>query len=110
MIKDIDKSEVIGAHLIDSPVLGAISPETLSGGVKTLILMAFDDTGRIFNGTACGDNCAKWILKIAEQKDLTITLHNIMDFGKGPFQIKILNNNQVASSPLEYIHLAGQYV
>lgn len=110
MIKDIDKSQVIGPHLIDSPVLGAIPPETLSGGVKTLILMAFDDTGNIFNGTACGDNCAKWILKIAEQKDLTITLHNIMDFGNGPFQIKILNNDQIVSEPLEYVRLAGSYV
>ena len=40
MIKDIDKSEVIGPHLIESPVLGPISIKELSGGVKSLILMA----------------------------------------------------------------------
>ena len=40
MIKDVDKSEVIGPHLIESPVLGPISPKELSGGVKTLMLMA----------------------------------------------------------------------
>ena len=39
MIKDVDKSEVIGPHLIESPVLGPIPPTTLSGGVKVLILM-----------------------------------------------------------------------
>ena len=44
MIKDIDRSEVISAHLIESPVLGPISPKEISGGVKTLILMMFDDT------------------------------------------------------------------
>lgn len=60
MIKDIDKSEVKSARLIDSPVLGSISVKELSGGVKTLILMAFDESGRIFNASACGDNCAKW--------------------------------------------------
>ena len=36
-IKAIDKSDVIGPHLIESPVLGPISPEWLSGGVKMLI-------------------------------------------------------------------------
>ena len=45
MIKDIDKSEVISAHLIQSPVLGAIPVRDISGGVKTLILMAFDKSG-----------------------------------------------------------------
>ena len=43
MIKDVDKSEVIGPHLIESPVLGPISPKELSGGVKTLMLMAYDE-------------------------------------------------------------------
>ena len=36
MIADVDKSTVIGNHLIESPVLGPISPKELSGGVKTL--------------------------------------------------------------------------
>lgn len=40
IIQDVDKSEVVSANLIDSPVLGAISPKELSGGVKTLLLMA----------------------------------------------------------------------
>ena len=75
MIKDIDKSEVVNSRIIDSPVLGPITPKELSGGVKTLMLLAFDDSGKIFNGSACGDNCAKWILKIAETRDVTITLH-----------------------------------
>jgi hypothetical protein len=69
MIKDVDKSEVVGPHLIQSPVLGPISPRELSGGVKTLLLLAFDNSGKIFNATACGDNCAKWILEIAQNKD-----------------------------------------
>jgi hypothetical protein len=37
MILDVDKSVVVSSHLIDSPVLGPISPKELSGGVKTLI-------------------------------------------------------------------------
>ena len=37
MIKDVDKSTVIAPRIIESPVLGAITPRELSGGVKTLI-------------------------------------------------------------------------
>ena len=72
MVKDVDKSEIISPHLVQSPVLGPISVKELSGGVKTLMLMAFDKSGKVFNASACGDNCAKWILKIAEGKELTI--------------------------------------
>ena len=37
MIRDVDRSTVLGPRIIDSPVLGGISPRELSGGVKTLI-------------------------------------------------------------------------
>ena len=110
MILDVDRSTVVGPRLIDSPVLGAISPERLSGGVKTLILMAYDESGNVFNGTACGDNCAKWILKIAEQKELTITLHNIMKFDDENMQIRILNNNTIVRSFNEYVDAAIEFL
>ena len=110
MIKDVDKSEVVGPHLIQSPVLGPISTKELSGGVKTLILMAFDETGKIFNASACGNNCAKWILKIAESRDLTINLRHVMDFGDGDFYARILNNGIVVNSMKEYVEIAGEYV
>lgn len=85
MIRDIDKSDVLGVHLIESPVLGPISPKDLSGGVKTLMLMAFADQDKVFNASACGDNCAKWILKIGQGKDLTINLNNRLHY---EFEIK----------------------
>ena len=110
MIKDVDKSEVIGPHLIESPVLGPISVKEISGGVKTLILMAFDDSGRIFNASACGNNCAKWILEIGKRKDLTINLRHIMNFGKGPFEIKILNNGEMVHDLDRCIAVAAKYV
>lgn len=110
MIKDVDKSEVVGPHLIQSPVLGPISTKELSGGVKTLMLMAFDDSGKVFNASACGDNCAKWIIEIAKHKDLTINLHHIMDFGKDQFEAKIINTGDVVHSMTEFISIAGRYV
>ena len=110
MIKDVDKSEVIGPHLIESPVLGPISVKEISGGVKTLILMAFDDSGRIFNASACGNNCAKWILEIGKRKDRTINLRHIMDFGNEPFEIRILNNGEKVHDLDRFIAVAAKYV
>ena len=110
MIKDVDKSTVVSCRLIDSPVLGHISVKELSGGVKTLILMAFDESNKIFNASACGDNCAKWILRIGQQKDLTINLRHIMDFGKEEFQAKILNTGEMVHNMSEFVEIAGRYV
>lgn len=110
MIKDVDKSKVVNVHLIESPVLGPISTKELSGGVKTLILMAFDESGKVFNASACGDNCAKWILKIAESKDLTINLRHIMDFGNETFKANILNTGEVVTNMKEFVDIAGEYV
>lgn len=110
MIKDVDKSEVVGVHLIESPVLGPITVKEISGGVKTLILMAFDETGKIFNASACGDNCAKWILKISKAKDLTINLRHIMDFGQETFEAEISNTGDIVHGMGEFVNIAGNYV
>lgn len=107
MIKDIDQSEVVGVHLIQSPVLGPISVKEISGGVKTLILMAFDKSGKIFNASSCGDNCAKWIVKLGERKDLTINLHHVMDFSSVPvFEALMLNTGMIVHGYVEYLEEA----
>lgn len=107
MIRDIDRSEVVGTHLIESPVLGPISTKEISGGVKTLILMAFDESGRIFNASACGDNCAGWIAEIGKRKDLTINLHHVMNFSAVPeFEALMLNTGRLVHSYGEYLEEA----
>ncbi len=110
MIRDVDHSEVISPHLIESPVLGPISPKQISGGVKTLLLMAFDSGDKVFNASACGDNCAKWILKISQTKDLTINLRHIMNFGEQSFEAKILNSGEMVHDMSEFVDIAGEYV
>lgn len=109
MILDVDKSTVLEQAIIDSPVMGKIPPTSLSGGVKTLILMKHEPE-KIFNASTCGDNCAKWILKMAETQDFTINLRHIMDFGEGKFEIRILNTNQVVHDMRELVPIAGLYV
>ena len=101
MIQDVDYCTVISSHVIDSPILGAITPRELSGGVKVLILMLKDDSF-IYNMSNCGDNCAKWILKIAEKKDLTVYLQHIMRF-EGEFKIQIMNTGKIVCNSAEYV-------
>lgn len=109
MIKDVDKSTVVAPHLIESPVLGPISPKELSGGVKTLILI-YKDRSHLFNASNCGDNCSKWLLKMAENEDMTINLRHLMDFGNGTFEIEVLNNGKIVQNMTELVDVAGEYV
>lgn len=109
MILDVDSSQVIDSGVIDSPVLGKIPPLGLSGGVKTLILVKFNQD-KVFNASTCGDDCAKWLLKIAEKEDRTVNLHHLMDFGEEQFSICILNTNQIVHSMDELVPIAGEFV
>ena len=109
MIKNIDNSEVLGNGAIKSPVLGVIAPYTLSGGVKTLILI-YKESDKIFNASNCGDNCAKWLLKIGEEKNITINLRHLMDFGDNGYKIHVLNDDIIATNRRELVMVAGKYV
>lgn len=106
VIKDIDKSEVIDEKTISSPVLGNIPPVQLSGGVKALLLMK-NFPGKVFNASNCGDNCAKWILKLAEERNFTINLFHVMDFGGGEFQIRVLNDRKLIVHNMKELLDAG---
>ena len=110
IVREVDDSEVLSSECIQSPVLGQIPPERLSGGVKTLLLI-LNEPGRIFNASTCGDNCAKWILEIGKREDVTINLRHMMDFGKETvFEIKIKNGGEIVHSMKELIPVASKYL
>ena len=111
MIRDVDRSKVIGSQIIESPVLGMITPLQLSGGVKTLLLIANDKANKhVFNASTCGDNCAKWLLRIAEKRKVVVNLRHLMDFGDGSFKIRVLNNGKIVKNMGELVEAAGEYV
>ena len=109
IIKNIDKSELLSNNAVLSPVLGVIPITSLSNGSKTLILMK-NKPKIIFNASTCGDNCAKYILEIAKEKDITINLLHIMDFGINSFEIYIVNSNKVVTTMYDLLLEAGKYV
>lgn len=111
MIRSIDRAEVVGPQAVESKALGVIPVTRLSGGLKTLLLM-YNKPELIYNASTCGDNCAKWILRIAKKlpDDLTINLRHIMDFGNGKFDIIILNDGSEVHSMAELVLKAGRFL
>lgn len=110
MLKDVDKSKYVGGELIQSDVLGPIPPERLSGGVQTLISI-YEKPELVFNATSCGENCAKWLLKIGEKQDVEVNLRYFMPFdGCESFEIRIVNEDKVISDMDEYTQVAIRYV
>lgn len=111
IIKNIDKATLLSTKAIDSKALGVVPITKLSGGTKTLLLLRHKPES-IYNISTCGDNCAKWILKIANKskQDITVNLHHIMDFGNKNFDIEILNNNTVVHSMQEMLLYAGLFL
>ncbi len=73
MVRDIDNSEVLSKYCIQSPVLGQIPPERLSGGVKTCILLWKQDDFFI-DLIMCGENCQGWLSYIFNNKDVRVTM------------------------------------
>lgn len=108
VIKGVDKSEVLDTHLIKSPVLGLIPPIMLSGGTKTLLLIK-NKPDMVFNASTCGDNCAKYILEIARQQDITINLRHIMRFGTH-FKVRVLNEDVIVDNMEQLVLIAAKYV
>lgn len=98
IISDVDKSTYVSGEFIESPILGGISPRDLSTGCKTLLILLNDDC--IVSGDRMGDNCFPWLMKIAEHKDITITLCHYVELQE-PFKILNLNNGKVLESNLD---------
>lgn len=109
MIRDVDKSEVVSASVIESPVLGSITPLSLSGGVKTLMLVRFDKM-HVFNASTCGDNCARWLLEIAKDRKVVVNLHHVMDFGPGEFKLRVANSGKIVHNMTDLLREASAYL
>ena len=73
-------------------------------------LQIINDKEKIFNASTCGNNCAKWLLKISENEDVTINLRHLMDFGAGRFNIKVLNTEKIVHNMSELLDEAMAYV
>ncbi len=93
-----------------SDVLGPIPPERLSGSPQTLISI-YIRPDLMFNATSCGEDCAKWLLKIGEREDVSINLRYFMPFDdSAPFSIRILNEDKIVTNMYVYTQIALKYI
>ena len=101
IIEDIDKAKVISTGIVEFPVFGNMPPENLSGTAKTLIL-ANNEPGIYVNGDFVGNNGYKWLLRLAEQKDIYLHATCIMHFFTD-FAAHIVNDNTYISTWDEFV-------
>ena len=110
MMLDIDKSAYRSGLVIESPILGQIPPEKLSGGLQTLI-MIYENPEMIFDASSCGPNCAKWLLEIGKRKDITINLNYFISLNNlEPFEVNIQNADQIVTNARDFTLLSLKYL
>lgn len=77
-VKEIDNTDLVSPYNAISPVLGSISTERLSGGVKTLIML-YSIRDMTTSGSLMGGNCYRLLFEIS--RDLDIYLRTTSIFG-----------------------------
>lgn len=92
VIKDIENGDVISKYNVVIPIYGSVSPERLSGGVKSLLSMyANDDV--IFDLASIGDNCFKQLGILASLKDIEMCSDSFRPLYRNGFEGDILVKN-----------------
>ena len=106
LIKNIDNTEVRKDGTLYNEVLGGIVKSQLSTGVKGLILLYKTDCK--INGDRLGDNCWKYVLEIAQFKDIYIVLRHMPEL-PSDFSARLLNDNRMIDRS-EYIFTFARLV
>lgn len=79
-LKAIDDSEVLFEEALKDFRGHGISTEMMSTGCKTLCDIYYDRDDKWFYGSAMGDNCIPFLMRIAKSRDVNIFLEHYMDF------------------------------
>lgn len=103
IIKGIDNTIAVKDEYLESPVYGGMSPDRLSTGCKATILLAVLDNPHIY-GTRCGNNCVPYILDIARNKDIAMTLHHCMEFPVSGFEAYIVEKDVIVNTRKDFIN------
>ncbi len=119
MIKDVDNSELLAPHCVESPALGQIPPTSLSGGVKGLIwlLCCSKEEMRdyVLDLFLFGENCQKWLLEIGNRRDDVVVTCNTYDLGfhgllSSDTAIHCLNDDSIITDSREWVFKLVEYL
>ena len=100
LVMEIDKSEVVSANLIISPVLGPISFERLSGGVKVLIMLYKMPEMEQW-ASSCGDNCLPAMIRIAKMQDVSVKFSHCPDCFPEDVEVEFIDTHEIAKGDRE---------
>lgn len=90
-LKEVDNTEVLfGEALMDYKGRG-ISTEMISTGCKTLCCIYFDKDNTIFYGSALGDNCYPFVMRMAKDRDITLVLEHYVYFRQEDFDSSLIS-------------------
>lgn len=64
----------------------------------------------VFNASTCGDNCARWLLKIGKEQDVLVTLYHIMKFPWKRFEIRIENDGRIVKNMQEFVGATNDFL
>lgn len=101
IIKTIEKGDVVSKNNIIIPVYGGISPDSLSGGTKSLLSLASDN--EIVLDLACmGNNCFSSLSEVVKssKKDITVCSDILRPLYNNGYEgdIYVVNTGNVVSS------------
>ena len=109
MIEDIDGSKVLSEYCIQSPVLGQIPPERLSGGVKALICM-YKDEECFLDLIVCGENCEHWIKEIGSKVDVKVSVSGYDLLFKDGIVCKCMNDGDIVRNHKDWVLKLTKYM
>lgn len=108
MVLDIDRSKVLSPYCIQSPILGQIAPEYISGGVKALILL-LKVPDYYVDIMVCGENCVKWFKEIAKHQELHIAL-STFDLDYIDVEIECENDGTLITSTKTWFDCCSKFM
>lgn len=72
-------------------------------------MLIYNNPDMIFNASACGDNCSRWIEAFSREKDFIINLYHAMVFKNKRIEAYIINGDVVAHSMEDIYIYANRY-
>lgn len=100
LVMEIDKSEVVSPYLIISPVLGPISFDKLSGGVKVLIMLYKMPEMEQW-ATSCGENCFPAMARIGKMQDIKVKFSHCPGFLTDDMEAQFVDNGEISKGDKE---------
>ena len=116
MVREVDNSEAVSAWCIQRPVLGPITFERISGGVKVLIMLYCMPQMKQW-ASSCGENCMGLLFEIGQMKDIHVKFSHVPKRESIPEDAKavfedtgrtVSNRHEFMLELLEGLHRARQ--